>query len=190
MELQFFVIKIPVTGQLGIDPEKVVDVFHEWVAGQTMPEILVDVAELLHVHHGPGVIAVGHEADYALDHTGGQWGLLYRRKDAPAGDNASRLAQAFHAACHAARLLEERFGDALEFSRTTFTITVNDRLLAPNTSEFAEKATPVFRELLAGLLGHEDFQLATDTADPRRRFSLTVTSGKPVDFAEPAHVGA
>ena len=81
MELQHLVVKIPVAGALAIDPAKVVDVMHQWVAGQTVPGVLlIDVAELLHVPKGPGVVAVGHEADYSLDHTGGLWGVQYRRK--------------------------------------------------------------------------------------------------------------
>ena len=64
MELQHLVVKIPVAGPLGIDPTKVVDVFHQWVAAQSIAGVLlVDVAELLHVPNGPGVVAVGVEAE-------------------------------------------------------------------------------------------------------------------------------
>ena len=95
MELQHFVAKIHVDGPLAIDPAKVVDIFHSWVAAQTVPGVLlVDVAELLHVPDGPGVIAVGYEADYALDHTDGIWGALYRRKNVLAGTNTERVAEA------------------------------------------------------------------------------------------------
>ncbi len=82
MELQYLVAKIFVEGDLKIDPASVVNVFHRWVAQQSLPEMLVDVAELLHVPAGPGVVLVGVEADYALDHTAHRWGLLYRRKAA------------------------------------------------------------------------------------------------------------
>lgn len=186
MELQYFVVKIPVAGELGIDPEKVVDFYHEWVAKQTRPEMLIDVAELLHVPNGPGVIAVGHEADYGFDHTGGQWGLLYRRKNALEGDNASRLAQAFNAATDACRLLEEHFGDGLKFSRTDIEITINDRLVAPNTPEFAAQAVPELTGLLNSLLGHGDFTVKADESDPRRRFNISATSSKPFEFAAAA----
>ena len=60
MELQHLIVKIPVDGPLRIDPAAVVDLFHKWVAAQSVPGVLlVDVAELLHVPNGPGVIAVG-----------------------------------------------------------------------------------------------------------------------------------
>ena len=92
MELQHLIIKIPVDGPLGFDPAKSVDLFHQWVARQVMPGVLlIDVAELLHVPNGPGVIAVGVEADFALDHTGGSWGVLYRRKTILGGANQDRI---------------------------------------------------------------------------------------------------
>ena len=54
MELQYLVAKIYVDGDLKIDPASVVNVFHRWVAAQSLPGMLVDVAELLHVPAGPG----------------------------------------------------------------------------------------------------------------------------------------
>ena len=98
MELQHFVAKIHTDGEPGIDPVEVVNVFHRWVAAQTMPDLLVDVAELLHVPNGPGVIAVGHEGDYALDHTDGRWGVLYRRKAQLPGSTTERVPTAAPAA--------------------------------------------------------------------------------------------
>ena len=91
MELQHLIAKLYVTGDLKLDPAQVVNLFHQWVAQQSVPGVtLVDVAELLHVPHGPGVIAVGVDADYALDHTDGKWGVLYRHKTALPGSNADQ----------------------------------------------------------------------------------------------------
>ena len=68
MELQHLIAKFFTVGDSKLDPAQVVNLMHRWVAKQSMPEMLVDVAELLHVPKGPGVIAVGNDADYALDH--------------------------------------------------------------------------------------------------------------------------
>ena len=76
MELQYLIAKIYVEGDLTMDPARLVNVFHRWVAQQSLPGLLVDVAELLHVPAGPGVVLVGVEADYAFDNTGHRWGLL------------------------------------------------------------------------------------------------------------------
>jgi len=179
MELQHLVVKIPVEGPLGIDPAKVVDVFHQWVAAQSVAGVvLVDVAELLHVPDGPGVLAVGVEADYALDHTGGLWGVLYRRKSVLSGTNSERVAQALEAAGQAAARLEEAFGGALKFSRTEFELIVNDRAIAPNTPESYAQGIPEIEAALKSLLGSGDFQLTRHDREPRERFGVGVKCGK------------
>lgn len=183
MELQYLIARLPVDGAPGIDPARVVDVFHRWVAQQSMPEMLVDVAELLHVPKGPGVVAVGHEADYALDNTGGRWGVLYRRKAPLAGSNAERLAHAIGSAAHAAQLLETEFGGALRVSRTQLELIVNDRILAPNDPATWSAAKPELRALFADWLGHGEFEFTPLHADARARFGVAVKSARPFAFA-------
>ena len=186
MELQHLVVKIPVAGPLGIDPAKVVDIFHKWVATQAVTGVtLVDVAELLHVPEGPGVVAVGVEADFALDHTGGIWGVVSRRKDLRPGTNAERVEQAFAAAALAAVWLEAAFPGALKFSRTDFELIVNDRGIAPNTKDTYAQAIPEIEEALRSLLGHGSFTLARHDREPRQRFGVTVKSAKAFELAGP-----
>src|SRR6185503_525443 len=130
MEIQHLIAKIPVAGPLAIDPAKVVDELHKWVAGQTVPGVLlIDVAELLHVPHGPGVVAVGVEADFALDNSEGNWGVLYRRKNMLPGTNADRIAEALEMAAQTAVRLQEAF-PALKLSQTEVELIVNDRGIA------------------------------------------------------------
>jgi hypothetical protein len=189
MELQHLVVKIPVAGPLGIDPAKVVDIFHKWVATQAVAGVvLIDVAELLHVPDGPGVVAVGVEADFALDHTGGTWGVLSRRKDLRPGTNVERVEQAFAAAAQAAVWLEEAFPGALKFSRTAFELIVNDRGIAPNNKETYAQAFPEIDAALRSLLGHADFTLTRHDREPRQRFGVTVESAKPFVFSAPVPV--
>jgi hypothetical protein len=184
MELQHLIVKIPVQGPLGIDPAKVVDIFHRWVATQSVPGVvLVDVAELLHVPDGPGVVAVGVEADFALDHTGGTWGVLYRSKVVVKGSNADRIGLAFEAANRTGVLLEEAFGSALKFSREEFELIVNDRGIAPNTPATYAAVQPEIEAALRSLLGHGEFELARHDREPRQRFGLTVKSARPFELA-------
>jgi len=178
MELQHLVVKIPVEGTLAIDPAKVVDIFHPWVAAQSLPGVvLIDVAELLHVPKGPGVVAVGVEADCALDHTGGVWGVLYRRKNTLPGTNADRIAQAFAEATQVAARLEEAFPGQLKFSRTDFELIVNDRGLAPNTPESYAAAVPEIEAALRDVLGHANFKIKRHDGDKRQRLGVSVKSG-------------
>jgi hypothetical protein len=190
MELQHLIIKIPVDGALGLDPAKIVDVLHQWVARQVMPGVLlVDVAELLHVPNGPGVIAVGHEADFALDHTGDAWGVLYRRKTILPGTNRERIAQAIQSAAQMALRLQEAFPGALKLSCTEFDLIVNDRGLAPNTSETYAAALPEIEAGLRGVFGHGDFNLTHHDGERRQRFGVTVKSAQPFDLAVLAGAG-
>jgi len=184
MELQHLIIKIPVDGPLGLDPAKSVDVFHQWVARQVIPGVLlIDVAELLHVPNGPGVIAVGVEADFALDHTGGSWGVLYRRKTILGGANQDRILQAIASAAQTALRLQEAFPGALNLSRTEFDFIINDRGLAPNRAETYAAATPEIEVGLRVALGHGDFTLTRHDHEPRQRFGVTVKSAAPFDLA-------
>jgi len=191
MELQHLVIKIPVAGALAVDPAKTVDLFHQWVARQTVPGVLlIDVAELLHVPDGPGVIAVGYEADFALDHTGGIWGALYRRKTPLAGTNQERIAQAVASAAQTALRLQEAFPGALNFSRTEFELIVNDRGLAPNSAGTYATALPEIETSLRAVLGHANFKLTRHDRDLRQRFGVTVESAQPFYLAALAGAGS
>lgn len=184
MELQHLVAKIHVEGPIGIDPAKVVDVFHPWVANQSIPGVvLIDVAELLHVPNGPGVVAVGVEADYALDHTGGIWGVLYRRKNMLPGTNADRIAEALESAAQTGARLQEAFSGALKFSRTDFELIVNDRGIAPNTPETYAAAVPEIEAALRTILGHGDFKLTRHDRERRERFGVSVKCATPFDLA-------
>ncbi|MGA3007862.1 MAG: hypothetical protein ABSE59_08225 [Opitutaceae bacterium] len=183
MELQYLVAKIFTEGDLKIDPTRVVNVFHRWVAQQCRPELLVDVAELLHVPAGPGVVLVGVEADYALDHTAHRWGLLYRRKTPLAGTNGDRLGQALRSAGQVAKLLEDEFPGELTFSRREFSLVVNDRALAPNTPEAFAAAKPEVEAFLQSWLGRGDSTLEPLDADLRRRFGMLVKTARPFELA-------
>ena len=153
------------------------NLFHRWVAQQSVAgTTLVDVAELLHVPHGPGVIAVGVEADYAIDHTDGKWGVLYRHKTALPGSNADRVAHALKAAAAAAKLIEDEYKGQIAVSRTQFEIVVNDRALAPNTPATFAAAKADLEAGVKAFLGHANFTLTAQGGDARRRFGVTVSS--------------
>src|SRR5688500_9263262 len=87
--------------------EAFVPVFHGFIRDQQLAgEVLIDVADYAHVHQGPGIALIGHEADYFMDQGEGRLGVLYNRKRPPAGSLESSVAQAFGRALRAAALLE------------------------------------------------------------------------------------
>ncbi len=192
MLLQHINVKIPVEGDLNVDPGRFIEVFHRWVANQVVDgELLIDVADYQHVPAGPGVVLVGLESDYSIDQTDGRYGLRYNRKGLIDGTNAARFHQALTAAATACQLLETEFANdgPLKFSRKAFELFVNDRALAPNTPETFAACRPELESFLAKALGHRDFALEHDT-NPRRRFGVRVSLAKPIDFAAVAKAPA
>src|SRR4030095_14803276 len=97
-------------------------IFNTWIQQQRLEELLVDVADYLHVHHGPGIMLIGHEADYSLDNRGGRLGLLYNRKEQIEGTTQEKLAQAVRAALTVAQILEKENG--LKFNGSEVQIVV------------------------------------------------------------------
>ena len=182
MELQHINVKIYVEGDLPVDPADFIPVFHQWVKDQVMDELLIDVADYRHVPAGPGVLLVGHEADYDMDNTDNRWGLRYGRKAPLEGGNEDRFRQAFRSAAHACGMLEKEFASsALKFSRREFELFVNDRALAPNTPAMFKACKPELESFLKNLLGHDEFDLV-HRDDPRSLFGIGISSAKPYEL--------
>lgn len=181
MELQHVNAKIFVDGELAVDPERLIETFHRWIREPAVEGFMIDVADYRHVPDGPGVMLVGLDCDYAMDHTAGRWGMLYNRKAGLEGSDADRLRQAVRAAAQACQVLENEF-DALRFSRQEIEIKINDRALAPNSPETRESFRPQVEAFLKELLGHGEFELEPET-EPRSRLGVKVKSGRPFDLA-------
>src|SRR5260370_36689112 len=129
----------------GRDLDAVIPVFHSWIQQQSFDELLLDVADYRHVLGGPGIVLIGHEADYSLDNTDNRWGVRYNRKTAMHGDNQKRLKQAARAALTACQRLQQDGRLKLYFKGDEIEIFVNDRLLAPNHEETRDALTPDFQ---------------------------------------------
>ena len=175
LTLQHVIVKIPIEGDLGIEPGELIPVFHRWVAARSMPELLIDVADLRHVPSGPGVILVGNEGDYSLDNADGVWGLQYRRKEALDGSNVDRLTQALEAARRLAERLEQELGGRLRYSRSNFDVIINDRALAPNTDDTRRRATPDLERFAKAAFGSSAATVTPHAAEPRRRFGARIS---------------
>src|SRR5438309_7406771 len=104
VELQHINVKLLLHDNGDLDP--VIPVFHSWIQKQIFDELLLDVADYRHVKDGPGVILIGHEADYSIDQTDGRLGIRYNRKAALSGSNQDRLEQAVRSALSAIQHLE------------------------------------------------------------------------------------
>jgi hypothetical protein len=163
-------------------------VFHRWIRESACEELLIDVADYRHVPAGPGVILVGHEANYSLDNGGNRLGLLYNRKAPLEASAEENIAQAVRAALAACRRLEEepefegrlRFGPADEIE-----ITINDRALAPNTDETFASLKPAIESALRAAYGAVEFGLER-LGDARERLRIGVQARRRAELLEPA----
>jgi hypothetical protein len=164
--VQHINLKIFVADPAAVDLAEAVKVFHQWIRDSVCPEMLIDVADYRHVANGPGVLLIGHEANYSLDNRAGRLGLLYNRKTALNGTFQSRLAQAHQAALTAADRLERDL--ALKFDRGSLEVFINDRLLAPNNDETWQALQPELEKFFPA------FAIAR-TGEPRDLFRVAVT---------------
>jgi hypothetical protein len=185
VELQHVNVKLLLRNPEAVDLEAVVPVFHSWIQEQSGKELLLDVASYTHVKDGPGILLIGHEADYSLDLTDGRLGVRYNHKAILEGPNAARLAQATTAALNALERLEydERLSAKIQFDGHGLEIFINDRLLAPNSDETRKAADPELRAFVSRLIAGEGYSLAYE-ADPRRLFGVRVEFGREFKTSE------
>ncbi|PYV68271.1 MAG: hypothetical protein DMG97_06750 [Acidobacteria bacterium] len=185
VELQHVNVKLLLENPEDLNLDAVITVFHSWIQDQVCEELLLDVADYRHVHHGPGVVLIGHEADYAIDNTDGRLGIRYNRKAPLEGSNQDRLAQAVRAVLAAAERLHQdtRLNGKLHFNSQGFEIFVNDRLLAPNVAETRHALEAEFHDFLGVLFGGIEYSLKFES-DPRRLFGAKIRTAEPIAVSD------
>jgi hypothetical protein len=169
--IQHINLKIFISDAGAIDLANAIPVFHQWVRNGVCPEMLIDVADYRHVSAGPGVLLIGHEANYSFDNRENRLGLLYNRKAALDGTFPSRLAQAHRAALEACDRLEQEapFRGKLKFDRNALEVFVNDRLLAPNNDETWQALRPELEKFFEG-------STVQRTGETRDLFRVAITT--------------
>jgi hypothetical protein len=172
LEARRFGIKFFAAQPFEVGLRAVVPIFHGWIQKHALDdELLIDVADYAHVHHGPGVLLLGHEAQYSLDQSDGRLGLRYTRRRKGKGNVTARLSAAFRAALKACRLLQEdpALAGKLRFRFDELEFHVHDRLLAPRSPETFEAIKKEMKPLLGELYGRAeeiDFQPTGGPKDP------------------------
>jgi len=171
--IQHINLKIFVDGAGTFDLADAIPVFHQWIRDTVYPEMLIDVADYRHVSAGPGVLLIGHEANYSFDNRENRLGLLYNRKAALDGPLQSRLAQAYRAALDACDRLEQEapFRGKLKFDRNAIEVFINDRLLAPNNEETWQALRPELEKFFGGFTIQR-------LGEPRDLFRVSVAKEK------------
>jgi hypothetical protein len=167
--VQHINLKVFLEDEAGFVLSDAVIVFHRWIREHACPEMLIDVADYAHVPAGPGLLLIGHEANYSLDNREKRLGLLYNRKAPVDGTFRTRLEQARRAAFDACDRLEREpeFHGKLKFNRNALEVFVNDRLLAPNNDETWSALEPELQSFFDG------YTLAR-AGEPRDLFRVSV----------------
>jgi hypothetical protein len=181
VELQHINVKLLLRNQESVDLDPLIPVFHSWIQGQIWEELLLDVADYRHVQGGPGVLLIGHEADYSLDNTDNRLGVRYNRKAVLDGGNQDRLVQATRAALKASQRLEEHstLNEKLKlhFNGREIEIFVNDRALAPNREDTRLAAKADLQAFADHLFGGGEYSLSFD-GDPRRLLKVSLKASR------------
>ena len=185
MDLHRLGVKIAAEGADALPLHDFIPLFHRWIQQHALDELLIDVADYSHVHHGPGILLAAHEGNYAFDESGGRRGLVYYGKRQQPGDLAGRLALAARRALNACRLVEEdaAFKGKVKFNGADLEIFANDRLAAPNTEATLKLLRPAIDALLAKLHPGAKFELVRE-ADAKERFSVRLKAAANASVSE------
>lgn len=176
MEAFKIAIKFYIQDASFLTPSEFVPIYHSWIQTRAIADhILVDVADYGHVPDGPGTVLVAYEANIYADRIDGRLGLTYSRKQPAPGSFADRLRQALAAAIDAAAKLESdpRVQGRLKFRTDEILLTLNDRLLSPNTAQTFKAIEQDLKTVLSEIYGSRTLKL-DHRPDPRALFQVKI----------------
>jgi len=185
MDFQHVNVKFLVREPEGVDLEPLIPVFHRWIQGQVCEELLLDIADYRHVPEGPGIVLIGHQADYSVDNTNGRLGVRYNRKALFDGTNQDRLKQAVCSALKACQRLEAEasLGGKIRFNGRDVELFINDRLLVPNREDVRKAFDADFRTLFDKLFRAGNYAMSYET-DSRRLLGVSAKASNSYSISE------
>ena len=178
VEVQKLGLKVFVDQPQGVDVQSFMETFNEWIRDKSVPGILIDIADYTHMHHGPGVMLVSHEANWSMDEEGGRLGLLVAVKVQEQGSLAERIEQVFKRVYLGCRLIEGTPRHrGIQFNRGHFVFMAGDRLTAVHDDDTLQQLTTALKAHIA-----KNFQDANPVIhfeqDKRKRVALHVQLSK------------
>lgn len=164
----------------GFDITQAVPVFHRWIREHAVDnELLLDVADYKHVVDGPGVLLIGHEADYGLEVVDGKLSLLYTRKRDVGQSLTGAFKTLFDQSIRAARKLEtEPELDGLRVHTGSADVAILDRLHYENSDDGVNAIGASLEDVLADVYDDAAILRRIDN-DPREPLTLRVGQGSP-----------
>jgi hypothetical protein len=164
-------------------PTQCIELFHRWIQQRRLDDVLLlDVADYSHVHGGPGVLLVAHEAYYGIESSDGRLGLQYRRRRGGALDPQQAWRAALAATLTACQHLEADFDGELHFAANEVLLGFDDRLNAPQGDATHEALASALEALGGTLYGAPP--TVEPGEDPRSCFRARLRSDHPVELAD------
>jgi len=192
MTLERFCIKFFARPTPDIDDTRFIDIFHEWIRHKKLGGILLDVADYRHVPEGPGVMLITHQINFAMDDTGGRFGLLAQRKLGQGVNLQQRILKLVRSTVAFGTLLEAdpRIAGKLKLEAGNFQFQSNDRLLAPNTAAAFTALEPHLKAAAQTIYPGQPVTITRLDNDPRDRLSIVVDTGRSLEIGRLAEAAA
>ena len=173
-------VKLFATNPEVVEIEAYTAVLQRWIQDHVVEGLLIDVVDYKHMHHGPGIVLIGDEGDYAVDLRDGRPGVSYiiKRHDFELGQQL--LEHAARLVLNAAVLLEaEESLNGIQFDYSELKVEFQDRLNFRNQPETWEKAQPVINGF-ADKIYVEGAQIENAHEDQREVFAVRVKAEQDV----------
>jgi adenylyltransferase/sulfurtransferase len=161
-------------GGAPIELEPFVPLFHRFVQRASVEGLLIDVADYAHVPNGPGVLLVGHDVDYGIDHAAGRPGLLTVRKRGGDAPLPELLADVLRKALIAVKAIEADGAAKVRFDLGAAEIAILDRLAAANRDEDAKQMRAAVETVVARVFGVDASLSRSGADDPRKPLTFEV----------------
>ena len=174
-------IKIAFQDPLSGGFDALVPVLHTWITEARLDDVLIDVADYKHVPDGPGILLIGHKADWAYDEVDGQPGFRYQRKRQPEVSLQGDVEAGLNALLEALDLLQVDYQQAFIPRFDQFEVTLLDRLRYPNAEDNQRDAGRVVQAAFASYFGEGTVvHVAPRQPDARLPLSFVVAARLPV----------
>jgi len=186
METNLFNIKHYLQDGAALDQDALIPLFHEWIRdGLISDDVMIDVADYRHVHEGPGVMLICHEAHYAMSESEGRPGVMYSRKRGESeGDLSSRLRAALTRSLLFCEAVEKAtsLDESMRFNGGELLFQVGSRLALTNTEEDYQSVREPLQAFFDGLYGEDGCSLSRE-GNPRDCLTIRVKSTASVNVA-------
>ena len=130
MELDRVDIKVFVSNPESVRWSDFTEIFTRWRDEDS--ERWLDIADYLHMPHGPGLLLVGTDVHVSMDNRHGRPGLLYSRRLPLSGSTRERIVAALRETLEFAAKMEGESSLSLRFGTDALDFVVNDRVQFPN----------------------------------------------------------